>query len=212
MLNGYGDLAQPPPGATLVADIEAAKPSAETPPGIYDRDGTLFALNAVDRDTVLRPLAPQAIGWTGAVRALEPQPATPIWPWLLAAAAVLAILDGLAVLALSGRLTRRFATAASLIFATMLLLPSANDAQAQDRAAQMALDATTKTQLAYVETGNAELDETSRAGLDGLSIYLADRTALEPGQPAAIDIATDELVVLRAPLLADRSGPGDAIA
>ena len=42
-------------------------------------------------------------------------------------------------------------------------------------------------------TGNAELDETSRAGLEGLSMYLADRTALEPGEPAAVDIATDEL-------------------
>jgi hypothetical protein len=193
VLNGYGDLTQPPPGATLVADIEQAKPSAETPPGIYDRDGTLFALNAVDRNTELRPLAPQSIGWSGAVRALEPQPATPIWPWLLAAAAVLAILDGIAVLALSGRLTRRFAAAASFMVAAIVLGSGGDRADAQDRAQQMALEATTKTQLAYVETGNAELDETSRAGLDGLSIYLADRTALEPGTPAAVDIATDEL-------------------
>ena len=57
----------------------------------------------------------------------------------------------------------------------------------------MALAATSKTQLAYVVTGNSEIDETSRAGLEGLSRYLADRTALEPGEPAAVDIATDEL-------------------
>jgi hypothetical protein len=56
-----------------------------------------------------------------------------------------------------------------------------------------AVDATTSTHLAYVVTGNADLDDTSRAGLEGLSRYLADRTALEPGEPAAVDIAVDEL-------------------
>jgi hypothetical protein len=74
-----------------------------------------------------------------------------------------------------------------------MLFPAVDFARAQDRATEMALAATSKTQLAYVETGNSELDAASKAGLDGLSIYLADRTALEPGQPAAVDIATDEL-------------------
>ena len=193
VLNGYGDLVQPPPGATLVADIQAATPTAETPPGLYDRDGTVYALNTVTTGTNLQPLSPASIGWDGSIQSLEPQPATPIWPWLLAAAAVLAILDGLAVLWLSGRLSRRFADAATIALAGLLLIPGADRAYAQDRAQQMALEATTSTQLAYVATGNSEIDDTSRAGLDGLSIYLADRTALEPGEPAAVDPATDEL-------------------
>jgi hypothetical protein len=192
VLDGYGDLTPPPPGATLVADIEEARASAETPPGIYDRDGTIFALNAVDADTPIEPLAPTSLGWSGREQALESQPATPVWPWLLAAAAILAILDGLAVLALSGRLARRFATAAGVALAFSLLLP-VDPVSAQEDDMQRALEATTKTQLAYVATGNAEIDETSRAGLEGLSLYLADRTALEPGEPAAVDLASDEL-------------------
>src|SRR5690606_15857866 len=32
-----------------------------------------------------------------------------------------------------------------------------------------------------------------RAGLTGLSRFLAEKTALEPGEPAGIDIAADEL-------------------
>jgi hypothetical protein len=195
VLDGYGALGPPDPGATLVADIRNATPSAETPPGIYDRDGGIFALNAVDADTILTPLVPSAIGWQGRTASLEPQPATPIWPWLLVAAAALAILDGLAVLALSGRLRRRYAAAASLAGAFVLLLPALGDpASAQDRDMARALEAANITQLAYVTTGNAELDATSRAGLEGLSVYLADRTALEPGDPAAVDLATDELV------------------
>lgn len=193
VLNGYGDLAPPPAGATLVADIENKKAGPETPPGIYDRDGSVFALNAIDKDDKIAPLVPETIGWRGSIKSLEPQPATPIWPWLLAAAAVLAILDGLAVLALFGRVRRRFAGATALAFAALLLLPALDPARAQDHAAEMALAATSKTQLAYVVTGNAELDSTSKAGLTGLSRYLADRTAFEPGDPAAIDIATDEL-------------------
>jgi hypothetical protein len=197
VLDGYGDLGAPDPDATLVADITQAMPSAETPPGIYDRDGSIFALNAVERDTVLTPLVPSAIGWQGRVAPLEPQPATPIWPWLLAAAAVLAILDGLAVLALSGRFTRRFARAATAIAVFCLVQPGVDLARAQDEDSEVdmarALEATTQTQLAYVMTGNGELDDTSRAGLEGLSLYLSDRTALEPGEPAPVDIASDEL-------------------
>jgi hypothetical protein len=141
----------------------------------------------------LAPLVASSIGWQGRTATLEPRPSTPIWPWLLAAAAFLAVLDGLAVLALSGRMTRRFARAAPVVLGLALVAPAFDPAFAQDADLQKALEATTQTQLAYVITGNSELDETSRAGLKGLSMYLADRTALEPGEPAGVDIAADEL-------------------
>ncbi|MCG8479488.1 MAG: hypothetical protein MI724_10360, partial [Spirochaetales bacterium] len=80
LLDGYGDLGPPEQEATLVADIGSARPSAETPPGLYDRDGSMFALNAVDTDTVLTPLGPAEIGWRGRTASLQPQPATPLWP------------------------------------------------------------------------------------------------------------------------------------
>src|SRR6185503_9952613 len=144
-----------PPGTTLVADIEDKKAGPETPPGFYDRDGNIFALNAIEKNSRIAPLVPADLGWKGSVRALEPRPATPIWPWLLAGAAMLAILDGLAVLTLFGRITRRFAGATALALACVLLLPTVDPARAEDRATEMALAATSKTQLAYVLTGNA---------------------------------------------------------
>jgi hypothetical protein len=210
VLDGYGRLGPPEGDATLVADMAEAEPSAETPPGLYDRDGTTFALNTLDADAALEPLAAASIGWQGRTMALEPSPATPIWPWLLAAAALLAILDGLAVLALSGRLRRRYARGAALALAFALLLPMPDVTRAQEADVEQALAATTQTQLAYVATGNAEIDETSRAGLEGLSMYLTDRTALEPGEPAAVDIATDELAfyaLLYWPIDADQAVP-----
>ena len=50
-----------------------------------------------------------------------------------------------------------------------------------------------ETKLAYVVTGDAETDATSKAGLSGLTLFLAQRTALEAGEPVGLDIARDEL-------------------
>jgi len=56
-----------------------------------------------------------------------------------------------------------------------------------------AMRATTETRLAYVITGDAEVDGISKSGLQGLTLYLAQRTALEAGDPIGLDIANDEL-------------------
>jgi hypothetical protein len=55
------------------------------------------------------------------------------------------------------------------------------------------LKATLQTRLAYVITGNAEVDAISKAGLQGLTLFLAQRTALEAGEPIGLDPARDEL-------------------
>ena len=72
--------------------------------------------------------------------------------------------------------------------------------------------ATVETRLAYVVTGDAEVDSISKAGLQGLTLFLAQRTALEAGEPVGLDIARDELGVLPADLLAGRAGRGEALA
>ena len=56
-----------------------------------------------------------------------------------------------------------------------------------------ALRATSKVTLGYVVTGEREVDEASRLGLAGLSRMLATKTAVEPGEPMAIDIEKDEI-------------------
>ena len=42
-------------------------------------------------------------------------------------------------------------------------------------------------------TGDAEVDRISKAGLQGLTLFLAQRTALEAGEPVGLDPARDEL-------------------
>src|SRR4029079_15196402 len=52
---------------------------------------------------------------------------------------------------------------------------------------------TTDTHLAYIITGDAEVDSVSKQGLAGLTLFLAQRTALEAGDPVGLDPARDEL-------------------
>jgi hypothetical protein len=56
-----------------------------------------------------------------------------------------------------------------------------------------ALQAALQTRLAYVRSGDAEVDSISQAGLEGLSVFLSQRTALEPAEPLPVDISRDEL-------------------
>jgi hypothetical protein len=122
---------------------------------------------------------------------------TDLRPWLLALALGLFLLDALVVLWLNGALKRRRAGAATAtvvaILAVTVLVAVAPPVLADEASDQFALDAVGQTHLAYVITGNAEIDETSRAGLFGLSQVLADRTALEPGDPIGVDPSRDEL-------------------
>jgi hypothetical protein len=62
-----------------------------------------------------------------------------------------------------------------------------------DEQLDFAMRATLETRLAYVITGDAEVDAISQSGLRELTIFLANRTALEAGEPIGVDIARDEL-------------------
>ena len=69
------------------------------------------------------------------------------------------------------------------------------------------------TRLAYVITGDCQVDETSRAGLAGLTQVLSQRTALSPGEPIGIDLSRDEVAfypLIYWPVVASRPMPSEA--
>ena len=119
-----------------------------------------------------------------------------IAPWLLGLAALLLLGEFLLTLGYSGRLPslpglpKRGATAASILALLFLMTPSTADAE--DIASAAALE----TRLAYIETGDAEVDRQSRMGLAGVGKALNDRTSVEPGTPLGINLDRDDVTLL----------------
>jgi len=169
--------------------------SAEHPPGFYGPPEGLLAVNALTPTDRLLPLDFSALNARQeAYRMSEPQDLR--GPVLLAALALLA-LDALIVFWLAGGINRvlrgrrRPATAVLALAVLGAAMCRTAPASAQDD--QTAMKVTLQTRLAYIVTGNAEVDGVSKAGLQGLTIFLAQRTALEAGDPVGLDPARDEL-------------------
>ncbi len=219
-LDGFGGFAAPagtaePLPASGFAD---RRPDAAHPPGFYGTEDAFRALNVVGPGDQLQALDLGSIAGIGALRPLSTTKPVDLRPWLFLLALALIAADLFAVLVLNGVFRRRAAAAAAslsaaLIFAGLLSVPGAGPAAAQEAlsaADRAAIEATRETRLAYVLTGNATIDDTSRAGLFGLTRLLTSRTALEPGDPVGLDIARDDLTfysLIYWPIDADAAAP-----
>jgi hypothetical protein len=209
----YGD-AKP-----LTVGGPPAPVTIENPPGLYGSEDGVQAHNLLARDQQLLPISrPQDVPLTNVAYAFDESSA--LKGPLMAAALLLMVLDTLAVLWMGGRFARRprprpaataaTAAAAAVMLALALSLSLPGEARAQDaqtNGAQAgnaptsdarpgdaeAVEAISTTRLAYVLTGDSSVDSVSRAGLAGLTRFLVEKTALEPGEPAGVDITRDEL-------------------
>ncbi len=213
-LDGFGALGSPPTHAEgLVVSAQAPSPMLANPPGFYGpADGTL-ALNLFTDAPGFIAQTPETLAEHGLqTLTLAADEAISLRPTLLGLAAFLALVDGVVALALSGALagalagTRagtvvsRTAGTASMIFMVGLFVMGGpgqhavaqNTSEANTELSRL-LAAANSTRLAYVITGNSDLDQRSREGLNGLSSVLTQRTAFEPGAPMAVDPSRDEL-------------------
>jgi hypothetical protein len=195
VLDGFGAFGPPPATARPVPANYVGRATADHPPGFYGPPEGLLAVNTLSPSDRLNPIDFAPLNARReAYRLAEPQDLR--GPIFLAALALL-VLDALVVFSLAGGIrrllpARRIATAlllaAGLAAAAPLASPRA--APADD---QTAMKSTVETKLAYVVTGDAEADAISKAGLQGLTLFLAQRTALEAGEPVGLDIGRDEL-------------------
>jgi Domain of unknown function (DUF4159)/Aerotolerance regulator N-terminal len=196
VLDGFGSFVAPPSTARPVPTDFSASATAEHPPGFYGPPESLLAVNTLTPADRLAPLdfSPLAHASHDVYRKSEPQDLR--GPILLAAFGLF-LLDSLIVLYLGGgivrlvpRLARRTSAAVIILAALALTLPRAG---ADDSPASNVPRAALETKLAYVVTGNRDIDSISKAGLGGLTLFLAQRTALEAGEPIGLDVARDEL-------------------
>ncbi len=197
-LDGFGRLVAPPAEARPIAAaaFDGARAGPVHPPGFYGASGERRALNLGEGLPSPRPVAHWPLALERAV--YGESAAIDLGPWLLAVATLLMIVDLVAGLALRGLLrglARRGAAAGlALGLAAGLALSLPAEAQAAEDADAFALKASLQTHLAYVKTGDVRVDEISRAGLAGLSDILRARTSIEPAEPMAIDVETDEMI------------------
>jgi len=216
VLDGFGSFIAPPPTARPLPTDFAGSAAADHPPGFYGPPESVLAVNTLAATDRMAPLDFSPL--TGAshevYRISEPQDLR--GPIMLAALALL-LLDSLIVLFLGGGMQRliprfsRAATAAVVILAALAF--SLVHAQAQGRPNPDVPQSALETKLAYVVTGNFDVDAISKAGLAGLTLFLAQRTALEPGDPIGLDIAHDELAfypLIYWPIVSGAARPSDA--
>jgi hypothetical protein len=199
-LDGEGQLSNPPVSARPVPaqSWEGTVASPLTPPGIYRLGAASAALNVLreGQDISALPRALPGVTFANLEMPAERRFAGP----LLALALLLLMVDAVIGMALAGRLPRlrlprRGGAVAALIASLGLfwMQPSAEAQQAQ-YLDSFEVDAALDLRFAYIRTGNREIDARSRAGLTGLSREIWARSAMEPTDPMAVDIETNELV------------------
>ena len=219
-LDGAGALKAPPPTAEPIkaSALATTVPSRKHPPGYYGNSGAPRAVNVLTPKTVLTPFP--ALGGNVQRLTYENAASTLLKPWMLALGLALLFADILAILILQAgglkglmqtrRTPARAATIALAVIAAGLFATDTARAQSTQQsppaglpgaASQLkpkpddfaAIQATSKVTFAYVLSGDAATDEASRTGLLGLARVLEARTAVEPGEPAGIDITKDEI-------------------
>ncbi|MEZ5931761.1 MAG: DUF4159 domain-containing protein [Alphaproteobacteria bacterium] len=206
VLDARGHLVEPGPEVQPVPGDQLAETVAGPlhPPGLYGlidagEESPRQALNLAGAVPDLQALTEAEFGGPAGdfTRAKE----LSLMPWLLLAAILLALADMLIALWLRGLLPglpggyrAGSRQAAAGILLVTLACAAAGEARAQNTGSdERILRAANETHLAYVVTGLTQVDDVSKAGLDGLSLVLNRRTAVEAGEPLPVNLGSDEL-------------------
>ncbi len=195
--------AAPPPSIrrAFTGRRRASSPSTRLPPPIVSR-------RSISRRSPMPAMKSTA---PASRRICADRSSSPRWRSLL--------LDTLVVLFLGGGIQRLIPRAARAAAASVIVASPRSRSRWSHASAQQEIpnpdvpQSALETKLAYVVTGNADVDAISKAGLAGLTLFLAQRTALEPGDPIGLDIAHDELAfypLIYWPIVPGAPRPSDA--
>ncbi|MEQ9815379.1 MAG: DUF4159 domain-containing protein [Azospirillaceae bacterium] len=217
-VDGHGaiGLAGPLTRPLTIPPDGAARVDPEHPPGLYGAEGGRVALNLASAVPALEPAGRWPFGTE--IDTWRTSAEQPLLPHLIALAIALAVADMVVVMFLSGTLPgwrhRRGAATAALVVGVAVTLAGLASAPlgAQDTPLavdERAIEAANGLYFAYVMTGDPEIDAISESGLESLSQFLAQRTAVEPSGAMGVDLERDELAfypVLYWPITASQPG------
>ena len=211
ILNGFGSLEAPPARAEPISAGFSGQGDAIHPPGFYGPPDSPRAVNAL--------ASGQAIARAdyGALRVrdegLSVTPPLDLRAWLLPAALVGLMIDAFVSMWFAGEAgLRRRGAFVVLVFAALcggVLAPTSSRA-ATIGVSSRDMDSALSARLAYVATGDASVDETTKQGLISLTRVLSARTSADLGEPIAVNPARDELAfypLIYWPIVAGRPQP-----
>ena len=208
-------------GTARPLDIaRGAKPASfDNPPGLYGSEDGFTAHNLFQPGAQLEPLDPASAGMAVVRENLIGGETWSAKPALFTLAFLLLVIDSILVLFMNGALSLSRSRAArtvalALAVAGLAAMPHgdawADDSKPGDDVIFERLDT---THLAYVITGEREVDDVSERGLAGLTEFITYRTTLEPGAPVGVDITKDELAffpIIYWPISASAPMPSNA--
>ncbi len=197
ILNGYGNLIEPSLEINAVESSRAIKmkPEYGIPPGYYGSSNSMIAINTHNSRSVLK--RHRAYSKEANLSSYSVSNILFLFPWIVMSAFILLLIDSLIWISMTQNRSRVIGHAALIICTIFIFSPEiVSSARAEEKSAaelDFALKASTGTHLAYVITGNAEIDRISRAGLSGLSKVIASRTAVEPSDPIGVNLDRDDI-------------------
>ncbi len=201
-VDGYGRLGQARPGARALKGnaFETTVPGPDHPPGFYGDDSARRAFNLSSKIASLDPIG--SLGSNVTRGSYEASTERDLRGGLLLTALLLALIDIVASLALRGFFNLSRGVTAGLLALTLAAAAVPAHAQVNVAPAPVPQPAENDTRpfasaltvrLAYVRTGDADIDRRSQQGLSGLSFVANTRTAAELGEPVGVDPGTDDL-------------------
>lgn len=198
VMDGFGNIQEP--GASVkpisAKNLDSISPGVETPPGIYGHGAVRFVMNLGNYLPAVKAAHPPS----GKSQSYNDNTEIDYQPSFLSAALILFLCDWLIMFLLSGNLlrarTRRPLTSILLLlgFGLCAALHASPAARAQNSpVAQNDIPHANTLYLAYIKTGNPQIDATSQKGLDALAYALKLRTSAEPDGAVGLDPSSDTL-------------------
>jgi len=186
-LDAFGQLGQAAPSSMAIPAryLEDINVGPNYPPGIYGDKEAWYAINLGFNIELPKPIvfSPE-IDVTNDLKKSEINLRTPLLIIVLS----LFIIDLLVSFNMRGALASFLPGLGALI----IVFCFTKGGYAEED--KFALKNSLETRIAYVKTGNSNVDKTSLAGLAGLNTILRHRTSVELGVPQEIDLLRDELV------------------
>jgi Domain of unknown function (DUF4159)/Aerotolerance regulator N-terminal len=176
-------------------------PTYENPPGLYGNEDGAVALNLLTGGTTFETASVPKLDIPVETSAYISGENQSLKGALLGLSALLLLADGLAMIWMARRrpsapsaILQRAVAVAIFVMMFVAAMP-VNNAQASDakNGDAEAIESISKTRLAFIKSGNAQTDQVTLEGLQGLTLFLKDKTALEPADPVGIDPEGDDL-------------------